>query len=506
LAQIGIDGMQTENKPSDYRSFGTTNGGFYYFLSAHKCAPLVMFGKNINGSETHQGYYLYIENETGKIMYKDGSREAKTISVPARLVLAKYNQTKHLFDKVEDLDKKLRSGKPVPDEEELTIQIDSHTIRLVNMLIESVANNPHVGNDKDNKLSLTILNTADNALFVPEAIKQSDSMKNGEWFSLKFNHSSYYLDPKEEQDIDDMLYYLAANKKANHIIFARAPSSKFKTTVVHHLYISQDDGLGRYKIQTNDGEIKTQFFVPVDYVVDRYNRVGIFMDSFKKAQDNLSSDVYYSQTIWYKLQEVAIYVINYTLTELEKDLKQKIEKSLHHSVYSVPMSNVNSFDDFYNRVTDREKKIRLESGLSTNPISLIIYSKHSDTTSKILVTKLEKDVFTISEKIRILISKYDSDYYVLVSEGWMPKSQEIQQRISSNYQFGDITKLLSHERAEILTFDAKIKNTVNREPDKYELYEIIRERPNDEKSRILELRKDNNIDPISTEAHLPEFS
>jgi hypothetical protein len=170
------------------------------------------------------------------------------------------------------------------------------------------------------------------------------------------------------------------------------------------------------------------------------------------------------------------------------------------------MSNVNSFDDFYNGVIDWEKKIRLESGLSTNPISLIIYSKHSDRTSKILVTKLEKDVFTISEKIRILISKYDSDYYVLVSEGWMPKSQEIQQRISSNYQFGDITKLLSHERAEILTFDAKIKNTVNREPDKYELYKIIKERPSDEKSRILELRKVNNIDPISTEAHLPEFS
>jgi hypothetical protein len=126
-------------------------------------------------------------------------------------------------------------------------------------------------------------------MFIPEAVKQPDLMKNDEWLSLKFNNSSYYLDYKEIQD-NDTLYYLAANKKANYIIFARAPSPKFSTTTIHHLYISQDDGLGRYKIQTNEGLITTQFFVPVDYVADRYNKFRRYMNDFKKVHDSLSSE------------------------------------------------------------------------------------------------------------------------------------------------------------------------------------------------------------------------
>jgi len=38
----------------------------------------------------------------------------------------------------------------------------------------------------------------------------------------------------------------------------------------------------------------------------------------------------------------------------------------------------------------------------------------------------ENDTFYLDEKIRILISKYDPDYYVMVSEGWIPKIYEIQ--------------------------------------------------------------------------------
>jgi hypothetical protein len=34
-----------------------------------------------------------------------------------------------------------------------------------------------------------------------------------------------------------------------------------------------------------------------------------------------------------------------------------------------------------------------------------------------------------------------------------------------------------------------IKNSINRRSDKSAIYEIIREKPNDEESRILELRK-----------------
>jgi hypothetical protein len=77
----------------------------------------------------------------------------------------------------------------------------------------------------------------------------------------------------------------------------------------------------------------------------------------------------------------------------------------------------------------------------------------------------------------------------MVSEAWGPKNNEIQQHVSAGYRHGDIAKLPSHEKTESLTFIGKTKNSINRGPDKSEIYEIIRERPNDEESRILELRK-----------------
>ena len=49
---------------------------------------------------------------------------------------------------------------------------------------------------------------------------------------------------------------MAIHKTLKHVIFMRAtgPEFKFKTAPVHHLYISEDDGLGRYKVQTNEGK------------------------------------------------------------------------------------------------------------------------------------------------------------------------------------------------------------------------------------------------------------
>jgi len=98
----------------------------------------------------------------------------------------------------------------------------------------------------------------------------------------------------------------------------------------------------------------------------------------------------------------------------------------------------------------------------------------------------------VAEKIKIFVSKYDPDYYVMVGEAWTPKNQEIEQRVSMNYRHGDIVKLSSHEKTEILTFVAKTKNGINPGPDKFELYEIIREKQNNENSKILKLRKFGN--------------
>jgi hypothetical protein len=123
---------------------------------------------------------------------------------------------------------------------------------------------------------------------------------------------------------------------------------------------------------------------------------------------------------------------------------------------------------------------------------LILFSKHNKMASIIPIIKFEFDAFLPDEKVRILVSKYDADYYVLVGEAWMPKNLDIQKRIAVNYQNGNIAKLPRHEKREILTFIAKTKNSVTQEPDKCEVYEIMREKENDEDSRILELKKFDN--------------
>jgi hypothetical protein len=227
--------------------------------------------------------------------------------------------------------------------------------------------------------------------------------------------------------------------------------------------------------------------------MDRCDRFRGFMNEFKKVQDE-SDDIYSRQTIWCKIQDDAIHIINYMINELERDLKQKIDKSLNHHVTSLASSirNPNIFDDFYNKVVEREKRIRLQLGEKTYPNNLVIFNRRHRTTFVIHIDNLENDIFSIAEKIKIFVSKYDPDYYVMVAEAWMPKNQQVQQRISADYRHGSIVNLPDHEKTEILTFVGKTKNSINSGPDKFGLYEIIREKQNDEMPKILELRKYGN--------------
>jgi hypothetical protein len=315
-------------------------------------------------------------------------------------------------------------------------------------------------------------------------------MNNSEWTLLKFCDTSYYL--HDENNNDNLLYFIAIHNTLNHLIIARAPTPEFKRkAAIHRLYINQDDGLGRYKVQTNKGEVSKQFYVPIDYVVDRYERFKGFMDDFKKVQN--ASDVYLEQTLWCELQDNSIHWINLILSELEGDLKQEIDKSLTHDVIlTCPMSDVMDFDDSFNKIVESEKKMRLQAKGSAYPIRLILFSLHNKTASLIHVSRFENDVFVTDEKVRILVSKYNSDYYVLIGELWRAKNAEIEERESINYQYGNIAKLSAHEKIEILTFVGKTKNSLNRQLDKSEVYEIIREKQNDEESRILEFRKFDN--------------
>jgi hypothetical protein len=145
------------------------------------------------------------------------------------------------------------------------------------------------------------------------------------------------------------------------------------------------------------------------------------MDDFKRVQD--TTDVYTKQIVWCKLQDDAIHLINYILWELDRDLKQQIDKSLYHHVTSLASSirNPNSFDNFYNKVVEREKRIRLQFSEKTYPNNLVIFNKRHRTTFVIHIDNLENDIFSIAEKIKIIVSKYDPDYYVMVGEAWMHK-------------------------------------------------------------------------------------
>jgi hypothetical protein len=225
---------------------------------------------------------------------------------------------------------------------------------------------------------------------------------------------------------------------------------------LHHLYPSANDGLRRYKVKTKEGEILKQFFVPVDYVESCYNRSIESFDDFKKLQD--TSDSYSKQTMWCKLQDDAILLINHILGEIVSDLKEEIIKSLNHHIMSLASTirNPNNFE-FHNKVVEAEKRIRLQNRGNTYSNGLIIFNRRNRTTLIIHITNVENDIFYPDEKIRILISKYDPDYYVMIAEAWKPKNNEIQQRVSVNYCHGDIISLPGHEKTEVLTFIGKTK-------------------------------------------------
>ena len=347
----GID--VNELKEDDYNYRIIHDDGFYYFLCMHKYGPLLIFARGLIGSESKMGinYSWVDEKAMGRYINLVKHREAQTI--PAELVRAEYNQISSYFDILENVENKLRSGGTAAELQELKSEINSHLIRLVNLLFYDLANNGHAAEAIKYERSLTICNTADNDdMFIPKY----GLTKNDEWLHLTFSNNNYYLDESSLQENTNTLFYVAVHKTLNHITFARATGSKSRTTAMHHLYISKDDGLGRYKVQTNEGKISNQFFVPVNYVMDRCDRFRRFMDDFKKVQDE-SIDIYIRQAIWCRLQDDAIHIINCIIRELESDLKQEIEKSLSHHVTSLASSirNPSSFDDFYNKVVEREE-------------------------------------------------------------------------------------------------------------------------------------------------------
>jgi hypothetical protein len=272
---------------------------------------------------------------------------------------AKYYQTKDFFDRIKPVQEKICAGKLATEDPELASRIDFHAIRVVNELLDDLADDHHNAETIENRLNIRIQNASNNeASILGENGRQYDLTKsdvdheNDDWMSLKFNGGNYYyLDPKSLQH-NDTLDYLAVNKKYSHIVFAKGRPAEFKNAT-HELYISQDDGLGRYKIQTKD-DVLTQFFVPTEFISYICDKSRQYMSDFKKVQGDTSSDIYHKQMMLNNVQDRSRK--ERTLNHL-KDLKQKIDKSLNHKVLLVQMPDVKDFDDFYNEVVDGEKEM-----------------------------------------------------------------------------------------------------------------------------------------------------
>jgi hypothetical protein len=450
--QMKPEGNETRMKIEDkIICYNIVNkNGYDYYLAMAPTLCHVRFGKERTESKTTRLHSISDIIIGGKYLCMYDGKIGKKTSIPVEFVHAKYYQTKNFFDGIKAVQEKLCAGKLAAEDQELAYQIDFHAIRIINGLLDDLVDDQHIAKEMDNKLNLSLRNVSDNEPFIRATngrqFETHIDHEDDDWISLKFNGGSYYyLSPKALQD-DDIVYYLAVNKNRNHMVFTKSIATESNNTTFE-LYISQDDGLG---------------------------------------QDNV------------------INFIERTLNYLEIDLKQKIDESLHHKALLVPMPDVNNFDDFYNKVACAEKEMRLYEDIPICPIKLYIFNQRSKTSSIIFIKHLENDVFSMGEKFGVLVSMYDTDYYLAVGEAWVPKNDKIDEKISKNIRRGDIARLPSNEREEVLTFYAKTKNTTTRAPEISEMYKIIRERPNDETSRILELRKASD-DPIQMEVQFPQF-
>jgi hypothetical protein len=302
----------------------TSSDGIGYVLAMQKHLCAVTFGKHKIESETIIRHDICVTNIGGLYVCTIDGKIEKEISIPAEFVHAKYYQSKHFFGSIQPVQEKICAGTLVTEEPELPSQIDLHAMRLVNEFLDDIADAEHISETINNKLSLTIRNATDYSAFLAEAGRQFDLTKadDDEWLSINLNSHSYYLDPKAIQD-NDTLYRLAVSKRHNYIIFTKILPSEFKATT-YHLYISQDDGLGRYKIQKRD-DIITQFFIPVGFVTYMHNRCKQSIDELKEVQDSTSLDVYHRQTMWNKLHDNVIRLTDNTLTYTENKLKHQID-------------------------------------------------------------------------------------------------------------------------------------------------------------------------------------
>ena len=107
-----------------------------------------------------------------------------------------------------------------------------------------------------------------------------------------------------------------------------------------------------------------------------------------------------------------------------------------------------------------------------------------------------RDTDSVMIAQQMLIERSAPDYYVRVNEGWSPNfdDRELMKRLHDkwgpnceNQKPGDVARLPSSDRIETLSIIGRAID--NSHPKMSKIYEIIRERRNDESSKILELKE-----------------
>jgi hypothetical protein len=341
ICQNSTDDIEVTSKVknNDFHKFWVRgNDGFDYAVAMHKSVCLLNFIKiaeNTTGSQM-SGYRIWVDSDS-HVRYQilDQDHMVEAMLVPAEFVRIKYGQVIYHFKLHEGVKDKLQAGAEDLKLQELKSESDFHVNRLMKLLFHDLENIEHIAEITENKLTLTFGNIANNNVkLIADLIKDDDK-----WLYLKFDSDSYYLDESDGlQGTDDVLYFIGCHRTLKHITFVRIAKPEFHTAAVHHLHISEDDGLGRYKVQTREGEILEQFFVPVGYVESCHDIFRELFDDFKMLQHE--SDVCSRQTRWCKLQDDSIHLINQILGELKSDLKPEIENSLEHYVMLMPFSSV----------------------------------------------------------------------------------------------------------------------------------------------------------------------
>ena len=108
----------------------------------------------------------------------------------------------------------------------------------------------------------------------------------------------------------------------------------------------------------------------------------------------------------------------------------------------------------------------------------------------------DKDALVIRRHTEMLVERLLPDYYIKISEAWIPNFRDstLEKQLNDKFgphgekqKFGDIGKLPSSDRIEVLSFIARTLD--NSSPKIGKMYEIIRERRNDESSKVLELKE-----------------